>query len=80
MFDLTVWFGQNLLSIAVAIVMLVLAILLDLVVGDPSPNYPAKLVFKLHPTVLMGKFTKKIEPTFKNHNPRMEKFLGVLLW
>ena len=79
MFDLTSWFGQNLLAIAVAIVMLVLAILLDLAVGDPSPNYPDKLVFKLHPTVLMGKFTKKIEPAFKNPNPRMEKFLGVLL-
>lgn len=59
--------------------MLVLAIVLDLVLGDPSPNYPDKWVFKLHPTVLMGKFTKKIEPYFKNPNPKMEKFLGVLL-
>jgi adenosylcobinamide-phosphate synthase len=59
--------------------MLVLAVLLDLVLGDPSPNYPDRLVYKLHPTVLMGKLTKKIEPAFKNLNPKMEKFLGVLL-
>jgi adenosylcobinamide-phosphate synthase len=59
--------------------MLVLAILLDLALGDPSPNYPDRWVFKLHPTVLMGKFTKKIEPYFKNPNPKTEKVLGVLL-
>ena len=79
MLDLTIWFGQNILSIAVAITMLVLAVILDLIVGDPSPNYPDKLIFKLHPTVLMGRFTKKIEPAFKNPNPRTEKVLGVLL-
>lgn len=79
MLDLSIWFGQNILSIAVAITMLVLAVILDLIVGDPSPNYPDKLIFKLHPTVLMGRFTKKIEPAFKNPNPRTEKFLGVLL-
>ncbi len=59
--------------------MLVLALLLDLVLGDPSPNNPDKWVFKLHPTVLMGNFTGKIEPYFKNKNPKTEKFLGVLL-
>ena len=59
--------------------MLVLAVLLDLVLGDPSPNYPDKWVFKLHPTVLMGKFTGKIERYFKNPNAKIEKFLGVLL-
>lgn len=69
----------NLVSVVIAIVMLVLAIVLDLVLGDPSPNYPDRLVFKLHPTVLMGKFTKKIEPYFKNQDPKIEKFLGVLL-
>ncbi len=79
MLDLSIWFGQNILSIAVAITMLVLAVILDLIVGDPSPNYPDKLIFKLHPTVLMGRFTKKIEPAFKNPNPSTEKFLGVLL-
>ena len=59
--------------------MLVLAILLDLVLGDPSPNNPDRWIFKLHPTVLMGNFTKRIEPHFKNPNPKTEKFLGVLL-
>jgi len=65
--------------VAVALIMLALAIVLDLVLGDPSPNYPDRLAFKLHPTVLMGNFTKKIEPHFKNPNPKTEKFLGVLL-
>jgi adenosylcobinamide-phosphate synthase len=69
----------NLLSVIVATLMLALAIALDLVLGDPSPNYPDKLVFKLHPTVLMGKFTRRIEPAFKNPNPKIEKYLGVLL-
>lgn len=59
--------------------MLVLAVAFDLVLGDPSPNSPDKLIFKLHPTVLMGNLTKKIEPYFKNPNAKMEKFLGVLL-
>jgi adenosylcobinamide-phosphate synthase len=69
----------NLINVLVATVTLVLAVLLDLALGDPSPNYPEKRVFKLHPTVLMGKFTKKIEPYFKNPDPKMEKLLGVLL-
>jgi len=58
---------------------MVSAILLDLAIGDPSPNNPERLAFKLHPTVLMGNFCKRIEPAFKNSNPRLEKFLGVFL-
>lgn len=69
----------NSLNIIIAIAMLILAIVLDLIFGDPSPNHPDKWVFKLHPTVLMGKFTEKIEPYFKNPNPKIEKLLGVLL-
>ena len=69
----------DVLNILIAITVLILAILLDLVLGDPSPNYPDRWVFKLHPTVLMGKFTKKIEPYFKNPNPKTEKLLGVFL-
>ena len=69
----------NLLNVLVPIAMLVLAILLDLFLGDPSPNNPDKWVFKLHPTVLMGNFTGKIEPYFKNKDPKTEKFLGVFL-
>ena len=67
------------MNILIAIIMMALAILLDLVLGDPSPNYPDKWVFKLHPTVLMGNFISKIEPYFKNPDPKTEKFLGVLL-
>jgi adenosylcobinamide-phosphate synthase len=69
----------NLLIAGVAVAMMVLSILLDLVLGDPSPNNPEKLAFKLHPTVLMGNFTKKIEPCLKNPNAKTEKLLGVLL-
>ena len=69
----------NVLSIIIAIAVLILAIMLDLVLGDPSPNHPDSWVFKLHPTVLMGKFTQKIEPFFKNPDAKIEKLLGVLL-
>jgi adenosylcobinamide-phosphate synthase len=63
----------------VAVSVLVLALLLDLIVGDPSPNYPERIQFKLHPTVWMGKFTGILEPHFKNPNPKLEKVGGVLL-
>jgi adenosylcobinamide-phosphate synthase len=77
--DFSSWFTVKGYNIAIAIIMLVAAILLDLAVGDPSPNSPNKLAFRLHPTVLMGKFTRKIEPAFRSPNPKTEKFLGVLL-
>ena len=63
----------------VAVSVLVLALLLDMIVGDPSPNYPERIQFKLHPTVWMGKFTGILEPHFKNPNPKLEKVGGVLL-
>ena len=69
----------NLLNVLIPIGMLILAVILDLFLGDPSPNNPDKWVFKLHPTVLMGNFTGKIEPYFKSKNPNTEKFLGILL-
>ncbi len=56
-----------------------LAIILDIIVGDPSPNNPEKLAFRLHPTVLMGNFTKTIEPHFKSPNPQTAKLKGVFL-
>jgi adenosylcobinamide-phosphate synthase len=65
--------------VLLAVAVLVLAIVLDLVLGDPSPNYPEKPAFKLHPTVLMGRFTKALEPHFKSPDPQTAKFLGVLL-
>ena len=57
---------------------LVLAIALDVVLGDPSPNYPEKLGFKLHPTVLMGRFTKTLEPHLKSANPKKAKLKGAI--
>jgi adenosylcobinamide-phosphate synthase len=65
--------------VLIAVAVLVLAIMLDLIFGDPSPNDPEKSVFKLHPTVLMGKFTKALEPYFKSPNPQKAKLMGVFL-
>jgi adenosylcobinamide-phosphate synthase len=66
-------------SVLVALAILILALVLDLIIGDPSPNYPEKIRFKLHPTVWMGNFTHALEPHFKNANPKIEKFNGILL-
>lgn len=63
----------------IAVTVLILAIILDLILGDPTPNDPDKNVFKLHPTVLMGKFTKALEPHFKSPNPKTAKLMGVFL-
>lgn len=63
----------------VAITVLLSALLLDLIFGDPSPNYPWRIQFKLHPTVWMGKLTQKLEPHFKNTNPNTEKIGGIIL-
>ena len=62
-----------------AVSILVLALVLDLIFGDPSPNYPHRLQFRLHPTVWMGKFTKALESHFKNPNKKIEKLNGVIL-
>jgi len=69
----------EILSFLVAVSILVLALLLDLIFGDPSPNYPWRIQFRLHPTVWMGSFTKMLEPVFKNRNPKLEKLGGVFL-
>ena len=59
--------------------MLVLAIVLDLLFGDPSPNNPEKIAFKLHPAVLMGKLTRALEPHLKSPDPKIAKFYGAVL-
>jgi adenosylcobinamide-phosphate synthase len=69
----------NIINFLVAVSVLALALVLDLIFGDPSPNYPQRIQFRLHPTVWMGKLTKALEPHFKNPNPKVEKFNGVLL-
>jgi len=66
-------------NLLIAVTVLVSALVLDLIFGDPSPNYPWRLQFKLHPTVWMGKLTTVLEPHFKNPNPKIEKLNGVLL-
>ncbi len=66
-------------AVLVAVVVLVLAILLDLFIGDPSPNNPEKTAFKLHPAVLMGKLTSALEPHLKSPDPKTAKFYGTVL-
>jgi adenosylcobinamide-phosphate synthase len=69
----------SVLNVAMAIFVLILAILVDLILGDPSPNNPEKYFFKMHPTVLMGKFTKALEPHLKSPNPRKARIKGAFL-
>ena len=69
----------HIITVLIAVAVLILAIALDLLIGDPSPNNPEKNAFKLHPTVLMGKLTKALEPHLKNPNPKIAKLNGALL-
>ncbi|MCW4016565.1 MAG: cobalamin biosynthesis protein [Candidatus Bathyarchaeota archaeon] len=66
-------------SLLIAVIVLVLALVLDLIFGDPSPNYPHRLQFRLHPTVWMGTFTQILERRLKNKNPKIEKINGIIL-
>jgi len=65
--------------VLVTVVVLVLAVILDLVLGDPSPNKPEKIAFKLHPAVLMGRLTRTLEPHLRSSNPKIAKFYGAVL-
>jgi adenosylcobinamide-phosphate synthase len=69
----------DILTALVAVCILILAIIVDLLFGDPSPNSPWKSTYKLHPTVWMGKLTRALEPHLKNSNPKIEKLNGVFL-
>jgi adenosylcobinamide-phosphate synthase len=69
----------HIIAVLIAVAVLVLAIALDLLLGDPSPNSPEKTAFKLHPAVLMGKFTKTLESHFKSSNPNTAKLKGAFL-
>jgi adenosylcobinamide-phosphate synthase len=69
----------NIANLLIAVSVLALAIVIDLLFRDPSPNYPQRLKYKLHPAVWMGKLTKALEPHFKNPNPKIERLSGVLL-
>ena len=54
----------------IAVSVLVLAIFIDLLLGDP---------WRLHPTYLTGKLIMALEPRLKNPNPKVERLNGVLL-
>jgi adenosylcobinamide-phosphate synthase len=66
-------------SLFIAVSVLVLALVIDLIFGDPSPNYPQRIQYRLHPTVWMGRLTTLLKPHFKNPNPKIEKLKGVFL-
>jgi adenosylcobinamide-phosphate synthase len=65
--------------VLIAITVLILALLIDLVFGDPAPWTQMKSYHKLHPTIWMGKFAEALKPYFKNLNPQIEKANGVFL-
>ncbi|MBC7131330.1 hypothetical protein H5T51_09030, partial [Candidatus Bathyarchaeota archaeon] len=67
------------LNLLVALSILILALIVDRTFGDPSPNEPWKLRYKLHPTVWMGKLTGVLKKRLKHPNPRIEKLNGVIL-
>lgn len=69
----------SILEISIALCVLLLALVIDLLFGDPSPNTPWKIRFKLHPTVWMGKLTRLLENHLRNPNPKIEKLNGVIL-
>jgi adenosylcobinamide-phosphate synthase len=65
--------------ISVSIIVLILGIILDVILGDPSPNSPYATYYRIHPTVLMGNFIKKLKPHLKNPDAKREKANGVFL-
>jgi len=69
----------NILNVLIATFVLVLAIVIDLLFGTPDPNYPQRLSYRLHPSVLMGKLTEALESRLRNVNPRIERLNGVVL-
>jgi len=59
----------------VAVCVLFLAILVDVVLGEPSWKPP----YTFHPTVWIYKLTKKLLPYFRSKNTTVEKLSGVFL-
>lgn len=54
-----------------SILVLVLALIFDLVFGEPPE--------KLHPTVWIGKTIEFLKPRFKGSSPKVEKIKGIML-
>jgi adenosylcobinamide-phosphate synthase len=69
----------SILAVAIGVSVLLLAVIIDLLIGDPSPWKPWKRIYNLHPTVWLGKLTKALEPHLKNANSKIEKLNGVFL-
>jgi adenosylcobinamide-phosphate synthase len=67
------------LTVAIGAGTLILAVIIDLLVGDPSPWKPWHRIYNLHPTVWLGNLTKALEPHFKTANAKVEKLGGVFL-
>jgi adenosylcobinamide-phosphate synthase len=65
--------------ITVSIFVLLAGILLDILLGDPSPNSPYAFYYKIHPTVLMGNYIATLKCHLKNPNAQKEKVNGVVL-
>lgn len=66
-------------NLLIALGVLALALIIDWIFGDPSPNTPCKIRYKLHPTVWMGKFTGLLKRWLKHSNPRIERLNGIIL-
>ncbi|MCP8307384.1 MAG: cobalamin biosynthesis protein [archaeon] len=62
---------QNLPFITESMLILILALILDLIFGEPPE--------KLHPTVWMGKTIEFLKPRFKGSSPKIEKIKGIIL-
>ncbi len=58
---------------------LIFGLLLDIIIGDPSPSNPSSIYYRIHPTVLMGNFIARCERRLKNPNPKREKTNGFFL-
>jgi adenosylcobinamide-phosphate synthase len=65
--------------IILSVLVLIFGLLLDIAVGDPSPNSPYAAYYRIHPTVLMGKYIAGLERRLKNPSPTREKINGVFL-
>jgi adenosylcobinamide-phosphate synthase len=62
---------QGICSFTISLIILILALLIDLTIGEPPD--------KIHPTVWIGKVIAFLKPKIKNKNPQIEKLNGILL-
>ncbi|MEM3641835.1 MAG: hypothetical protein QXH37_07945, partial [Candidatus Bathyarchaeia archaeon] len=60
------------LNFLIAFLILLLSLVIDFSIGDPSPNTPWTLRYKVHPTVWMGRIISFLKLKFKSLNSRKE--------